>query len=84
MREDRLIWSGGIGAIVTAICCFTPTLAVIAGVLGLSVWIGWIDYLLLPALALFLGMVWYGLLRRRRRRVEGCAEDRAATRERPG
>lgn len=72
MSEKKLIWSGGVGAIVTAICCFTPALVVLLGVLGLSAWLGWIDYVLFPALAIFLGMTAYGLFLRRRRRVAVC------------
>lgn len=75
MSEKKLIWSGGVGAIVTAICCFTPALVVLLGVLGLSAWLGWIDYVLFPALAIFLGMTGYGLFLRRRGRVVACCDE---------
>lgn len=49
------------GAVVTAICCFTPVLAVGFGVAGLGMVIPYLDYLLLPALGLFLVLAAFGL-----------------------
>ena len=54
MTEKGLLRVGIIGAGVTAVCCFTPVLALLLGAVGLSAAIGWLDYVLLPALALFL------------------------------
>jgi mercuric ion transport protein len=54
MTEKGLLRVGIIGAVVTAVCCFTPVLALLLGAVGLSAAIGWLDYVLLPALALFL------------------------------
>ncbi len=66
--EDRTVLRTGIvGSVVAAICCFTPALVVSLGVLGLSAWVGWLDYVLFPALALFLAMTAYGLYLRRQR-----------------
>lgn len=74
MSERRLIRTGGIGTVVAAICCFTPVLVVLLGVLGLSAWLGWIDYVLFPALAIFMGILGYGLFLRRRGRLAACCE----------
>jgi mercuric ion transport protein len=60
-----LLRLGIIGTVVTALCCFTPVLVVFLGAVGLSVAIGWLDYLLLPALVLFLGLTVCALWRRR-------------------
>jgi mercuric ion transport protein len=61
---DRAILRVGIGgSIVAALCCFTPILAVALGAIGLSAWLGWADYVLFPALALFLGLAGYGFYR---------------------
>jgi mercuric ion transport protein len=49
------------GAVVTAICCFTPILVVGLGVAGLGIVIPYLDYLLLPALGLFLVLAAFGL-----------------------
>jgi mercuric ion transport protein len=70
MSDQKLIWTGGVGSVITAICCFTPALVPLLGAVGLSAWLGWLDYVLFPALILFLGMTAYGLWRRRR--AVGC------------
>jgi len=66
MAQDKLLWTGATGSVIAAICCFTPLLVVLLGALGLSAWLGWLDNLLLPALALFLGITVYALARRRK------------------
>jgi len=66
MSHRKLIWTGGIGSVVAAICCFTPALVILLGAVGLSAWLGWIDLVLFPALAIFLGVLAYGIWRRRR------------------
>jgi len=48
------------GAVIAAACCFTLLLVVLLGSLGLSAWLGWLDYVLLPALGLFLALMTYG------------------------
>ena len=55
------------GTIVTALCCFTPLLAVLLGALGLSAAVGWLDIVLLPLLAAFI--LWTGVLLWRRRKA---------------
>jgi mercuric ion transport protein len=65
-KNNRLLRTGIIGTIVSALCCFTPLLVFALGGLGLSAWLGWLDYVLLPALAGFMGLVVFALLTRRR------------------
>ncbi len=65
MDDGTIIKTGAIGAVIAAIFCATPVLVVFLGALGLSARIGWLDYVLLPALAIFLGVTGYGLWRRR-------------------
>lgn len=55
--------TGIIGAIIAALCCFTPILVVLLGVVGLSALTGYLDYVLFPALAFFIGLTLYGLRR---------------------
>jgi mercuric ion transport protein len=74
MRANRLICTGGAGAITVAICCFTPALVVLLSIFGLSAWLGWIDYVLFPALAIFIGVLGYGLYLRRRDRLPASCE----------
>lgn len=62
---DRLLNIGIVGAVLTALCCFTPVLLLL-GAVGLSALAGWLDYVMLPALAVFAGLIIYALLRRRR------------------
>ena len=66
MSEGKLLRVGGIGAVIVAVCCFTPTLAVLLGALVLSHLLGMLDYVLLPALLIFVGLIIYGLTRKSR------------------
>ena len=52
MTKDRLLTTGIVGAIIVALCCFTPILVVLLGVVGLSATVGYLDYVLMPALVL--------------------------------
>lgn len=67
MKDSNLLKTGIIGSVVVALCCFTPILVVFLGVVGLSAVLGWIDYVLFPALAFFIGLTIYALWRRSRR-----------------
>ncbi|MEW6319808.1 MAG: mercury resistance system transport protein MerF [Acidobacteriota bacterium] len=67
MTTSTLLKAGIAGTIVAALCCFTPVLVVLMTAVGLSAWIGWLDYMLIPALAVFVGLTLYAW---RRRRVE--------------
>lgn len=67
MKDSNLLKTGIIGSVVVAVCCFTPVLVVVLGVVGLSAELGWIDYVLFPALAFFIGLTFYALWRRNRR-----------------
>jgi len=65
-RRKRLLCTGLIGSSLVALCCFTPILVVLLGVVGLGAIIGYLDYVLLPALVGFLGLAVYGLFGRNR------------------
>ncbi|MGH6660257.1 MAG: mercury resistance system transport protein MerF [Rhodospirillales bacterium] len=65
MTPDKITLTGGAGSAITAVCCFTPILAVTLPAIGLATWLGWIDYVLFPMLAAFIGLTGYGLWRRR-------------------
>lgn len=67
MQDRALLRTGLVGTAVTALCCFTPVLVILLAAVGLSAILGWLDYVLLPALAAFLALTAYALLRRRRR-----------------
>lgn len=67
MRDDRLLGAGALGTVIAALCCFTPVLVVLLGAVGLSAVLGWLDYVLFPALAFFIALTVYALWRRRHR-----------------
>tara|TARA_R110002072_G_scaffold57052_6_gene147030 strand:+ start:3676 stop:3858 length:183 start_codon:yes stop_codon:yes gene_type:complete len=58
---------GIVGTIIAALCCFTPVLVVLFGVVGLSAVVGYLDYVLLPALAVFVLITIYAVIRRVRK-----------------
>ena len=66
MKDKTLLRTGITGTVIAAVCCFTPVLVIAFGVAGLSAWLGYADYVLLPALAFFMGLTAYALYRRRR------------------
>ncbi len=63
---SRLSRIGVIGALVAAICCFTPILVWLLPAIGLSFLIPGLDVVLLPALGLFILIAFIGLIRGRR------------------
>lgn len=67
MNDRTLLGVGVVGAAFAALCCFTPVLVVLAGVVGLSAITGYLDYVLLPALVFFIGLTIYAVWRRQRR-----------------
>lgn len=61
MNNAKLLHTGIIGAVIVALCCFTPILVILLGVIGLS---ALTDYVLFPALAIFLGIAGYAAFRK--------------------
>lgn len=66
--KDKVMSIGLIGTAIAAVCCFTPALVIVLGVLGLAAWVSWLDFVLLPALAFFTGLTLYAFVTRARRR----------------
>ena len=66
MNEGKLIRVGIVGTVIAALCCFTPILVVLLGAVGLSAALGWLDYVLLPALVFFVGLTIYAFYKRHR------------------
>ena len=64
MADRKLVAGGLLGTVLTAICCFTRALVLLLGAVGLSAWVGWLDVVLFPALAVFIGLTIYGLIGR--------------------
>jgi mercuric ion transport protein len=65
MNNKKLLATGAIGTVVAALCCFTPVLVLLFGVVGLSAAVGYLDYVLFPALIIFAGITVYALWRQR-------------------
>ena len=63
MTDRSLITTGAIGAVLAAICCATPLLAVVLGGIGLTDWLAKADYVV-PVLFLGIVLVGFGLYRR--------------------
>ncbi len=66
MNDKTLLATGVVGTIITALCCFTPVLVVLLTGVGLSAAIGYLDLVLLPALAVFVVITLYALWRLQR------------------
>ncbi|NOZ66420.1 MAG: mercury resistance system transport protein MerF [Alphaproteobacteria bacterium] len=56
---NKLIIVGISGTAFFALCCFTPLLVVLFGIVGLLT--GYLDYVLLPALIFFIGLTIYAV-----------------------
>ena len=66
MNNNSLLKTGIIGTVIAALCCFTPLLVILAGAVGLSAIVGYLDYVLLPALGIFIAITLFALYRRSR------------------
>ncbi len=66
MRDPKSLLRFSIfGTISLALCCFTPLLVIVLAVVGLSALTGYLDYVLLPALAIFIVLTIYAFWRKR-------------------
>jgi len=66
MQPRSLLHTGIIGTVVVLVCSFTPVLVVLLGVVGRSAAVGWLDYVLFPALAVFVGITIYAMMKVRK------------------
>ncbi len=72
--SNTLLKVGIIGTVVAALCCFTPVLFILLGAVGLAAITGYLDYVLLPALAMFVGLTAYALWRKRQQAARCVTE----------
>ncbi len=63
MNKNNFLKIGITGSILTAVCCVTPVLVILFGVLGIGAMVTYLDMVLLPLLAVFLGITGYGYWR---------------------
>lgn len=66
MKNSTLLGIGIGGTVLAALCCFTPILLILLGVLGWGALTGYLDFVLLPALLVFMGITVYALLKQKR------------------
>lgn len=66
MNPNKVLWASISGTIIVALCCFTPILVILFGALGLSALISYLDYVLLPALGVMVGLTVLSYWRYRR------------------
>ncbi|WP_290700428.1 mercury resistance system transport protein MerF [Amphritea sp.] len=59
-----LLKTGVIGTVIAAICCFTPILVILLSAIGLASFVGYLDYVLLPLLGIFICIALYALIQR--------------------
>ena len=78
MKNRTLLRTGVIGSAVAAVCCVTPVLVVLFGAVGLSALVVYLDYVLFPALAVFVGITIYAFARRARANDAARGEGEAA------
>lgn len=59
MKSEKTLIAGVIGVLIVLLCCATPLLIILFGALGLGMITGYLEYVLLPFLLIFLGMIFY-------------------------
>ena len=66
MNDKTLLRTGIVGSVIVGLCCVTPVLVVAVSALGFAAIVVWLDFVLFPLLAGFLGLTGYALYRRQR------------------
>lgn len=66
-NPKTLLRIGVLGTVLAALCCFTPVLAALLEAVGLAALTGYLDYVLIPALIVFIGLTLYAVGRQKRR-----------------
>lgn len=74
ISNPKLLKLGVIGTVIAALCCFTPILFILLGIVGLGALTGYMDYVLIPALVGFVGITVYALYQRRRAQACGSTD----------
>ncbi|MBB3140308.1 mercury resistance system transport protein MerF [Halomonas organivorans] len=81
-NPETLLRVSMIGTVLVALCCFAPILVILLGTLGLAALTGYLDVVLLPALAVFIGLTLYALWRKNQHDA-CCHHDSSASRNSP-
>ena len=59
----KLLRTGIVGTVIAAVCCFTPVLVVVFGILGLSSLVVYLDVVLFPILGIFVLIIVLGIIK---------------------
>ncbi|MCM3164119.1 MULTISPECIES: mercury resistance system transport protein MerF [Bacillaceae] len=59
MKHKKTFIAGLIGTFVVLLCCATPILVILLGAIGLGAITGYLDYVLIPVVVVFLGLTLY-------------------------
>ncbi len=59
IKRNTLLKSGIIGSVAAAACCFTPILVWFFAAVGLAAFAAYLDYVLVPALVVFISITVY-------------------------
>ncbi|MDQ0484417.1 mercury resistance system transport protein MerF [Guptibacillus hwajinpoensis] len=59
MKSNKTFITGIVGTIIALICCTTPVLVILLGTLGLGALTGYLDFVLIPALMIFMVITFF-------------------------
>jgi len=62
--NKNLLKVGIVGTVVSALCCFTPALVILLSALGISAAVGWLDFVLIPILLVFIALTIYAVTKK--------------------
>jgi mercuric ion transport protein len=68
MSSRSFLYTGIAGTFVVLVCRFTPALVLLLAGVGLSAWLGWMDFVLFPALFAFIALTVFAWMKYRRER----------------
>ncbi len=74
LTDNKLVFRGGLGALVAGVCCFTPLLVWGPAALGLAAFGAYLDRVLLSLLFLSIAMALVGLDQAKKRRGKAARE----------
>lgn len=66
MKPKHTLIASITGTAIILICCFTPLLVILLTAVGLGAIVGYLDYVLLPSLGVFVGLSVFSFIRYRR------------------
>ena len=59
VKHKKTLIAGIVGTLIVLLCCATPILVILLGAVGFGAMTGYLDYILIPVLVIFLGLTYY-------------------------